>query len=78
MEAPKICTGHWVTVGNSIDAYVFTVINEKELIIGYLQNGLKAIKEPVEFVNGEWTFKTSGPSGSYLRGQEAALIKRGR
>lgn len=78
MEAPKISTGQWITVGNSIDAYVFTVVNEKELLIGYLQNASKAIKESVEFIDGEWLFKTTGPNGSYLRGQEAALIKRGR
>ena len=78
MEIPEIRIGQWITVGNSIDAYVLNVVSETELEIGYLQNGLKAIKEPVEFVDGAWKRKYDGPNGSYLRGQEAAIIKRGR
>jgi len=78
MEISKINAGQWIMVSNSIDAYVFTVINETELLVGYLQNGLKAIKEKVVFIDGKWEFKSSGPNGSYLRGQEEALIKRGR
>ena len=78
METPKISTGQWITVSNSINAYVFTVVSDKELSIGYLQNGSKAIKESVVFIDGEWGFKISGPNGSYLRGHEAALIQRGR
>ena len=78
MDIPKIKIGQWITVGYSTDAYVLNVVSEIELEIGYIQNGSKAIKEPVEFIDGTWVFKHSGSNGSYLRGQEAAVIKRGR
>ena len=78
MEIPEIKIGQWITVGGSTDAYVLNIVSEIELEIGYLQNGSKAIKEPVEFIDGAWAFKYSGPNGSYLRGQEASVIKRGR
>lgn len=66
---PKIKIGQSINVGDSIDAYFLNIISEIELEIGYLQNGSKAIKEPVEFIDGAWAFKHSGPNGSYLRGQ---------
>ncbi len=78
METAKIEVGHWITVGESTDAYVFNVVSETELEVGYLQNKVKAIKEPVVLENDKWKFKYSGPCGSYLRGNEEAIVKRGK
>lgn len=82
MEKPNIREGQWIKIGNpdnfdQIDGYVFNVFPSGELAVGYYQNKLKAIKEDVIW-NGEyWVFKYSGPNGSYLRGHDEAIVKRG-
>lgn len=74
----NIASGQWIKVGASnIDAYVFQVISKTEIFAGYYQNKLKAIKEEFVWDGSKWNFKNSGPSGSYLRGSDEALIKRG-
>lgn len=70
--------GQWITVGeNNIDAYVFQVISNTEILAGYYQNRTRAIKEEFVWDGARWNFKNSGPSGSYLRGADEALVKRG-
>jgi len=74
----NISKGQWITVGeNNIDAYVFQVISNTEILAGYYQNRIKAIKEEIVWDGSKWRFKNSGPSGSYLRGADEALVKRG-
>ena len=74
---PNVAPGQWITVGKSTDGYVFHVNADGSLEVGYFQNRLKAIKEPVVWDGTRWAFKYSGPNGSYLRGAEEALVKRG-
>ncbi len=83
MEPPKIKKGEWIKIGQSIgltgpiDGYVIDIYSDGTLGVGYYQNDMKAIKEEVIW-NGEyWEFKCSGPNGSYLRGAEEAIVKRG-
>tara|TARA_Y100000588_G_C14147072_1_gene878834 strand:+ start:115 stop:351 length:237 start_codon:yes stop_codon:yes gene_type:complete len=74
----KVKVGDWISVGESmIPAYVFRVISDIEVYAGYYQNDLKAIGEDFTFDGCFWRFKNSGPSGTYLRGAEAAVVKRG-
>ncbi len=74
---PQVSTGQWIRIEDSIDGYVFHVNGDGSLEIGYFQNRLKAIKEPVVWNETKWVFKYSGPNGSYLRGAEQALVERG-
>lgn len=70
--------GQWITVGaEHIDGYVFHVFSPAHLGVGYIQNGGKAIKEDVVWRNGRWEFMEALPDGSYLRGPEEALVRRG-
>ncbi|RXF00411.1 hypothetical protein [Pseudoalteromonas sp. PS5] len=78
MKEKSLKAGEWITIGDSIDGYIFSVISDAELMIGYMQNGIKPIKEKVVLSEGRWIFESSGPSGSYLREVEAAILKRGR
>ncbi|MCZ4374286.1 hypothetical protein O4H50_21085 [Vibrio diazotrophicus] len=74
----KVDVGHWIYVGTShIPAYVISVISDNEVSAGYYQNNSKAIKEEFVNVDGMWCFKHSGPSGSYLTGSIASIVKRG-
>ena len=78
MEAPSVQINQWVQVGPSgIDAVVLDIYTDGSLAVGYYQNRLKAIKEDVVWNGAQWQFKHSGPSGSYLGGAEAAMVKRG-
>lgn len=74
---PLVKENTWIRLASGIDAYVFNVISETKLSIGYYQNNLKAVKENVLWKNNQWEFETSGPSGSYLRGADEAIVKRG-
>lgn len=74
---PLVKEKTWIRLGSGIDAYVFNVISENKLIVGYYQNNLKAIKENVVWQNNQWEFEVSGLSGSYLRGSDEAIVKRG-
>lgn len=77
LNAPSVIPGQWIRIGSSIDGYVFSVNGDGSLQIGYYQNNLKAIKETVVWSGASWKFKFQGPEGSYLRGTEEALVKRG-
>lgn len=76
-ELPPQKIGDWIKIGqNGIDAVVLGV-QQRSLHVGYFQNDLKAIGDDVVW-NGEfWEFETSGPSGVYLQGRDAWLVKRG-
>lgn len=74
---PLVKEKTWIRLASGIDAYVFNVISETKLSIGYYQNNLKAVKENVLWKNNQWEFETTGPSGSYLRGADEAIVKRG-
>jgi hypothetical protein len=67
----------WIKLASGIDAYVLNVISENKISIGYHQNNLKAIKEDAVLQDGQWVFEVSGPSGSYLRGSDEAIVKSG-
>lgn len=82
MEAPKVEKGDWIKIKSSesdsgIDGYVLDVFSAEELGVGYYQNNIKAIKENVVWSGSHWKFKYSGPSGSYLKGHEEAIVKHG-
>lgn len=78
MSDSKVKKGDWITVGSSnISAYVFNVISDTEVSAGYYQNQSKAIKEDFVWDGNAWQFKHQGPNGSYLRGDEEAIVKRG-
>jgi hypothetical protein len=76
-QSPQVSPGTWVRVGQSVDGYVFNVNSDGSLEVGYFQNNIKAIKEAVVWNGTHWEFKHAGPNGSYLRGPEAAIVKRG-
>lgn len=74
----KVKISDWISVGESrIPAYVFRVISDTEVYAGYYQDGLKPIGEDFTFDGCFWRFKNNGPSGTYLRGIRAAVVKRG-
>jgi hypothetical protein len=78
MGNPNVKEGDWITVGSSnTDAYVFHVFSATEVSAGYYQNRSKAIKEDFVWDGESWQFKHDGPCGSYLRGSDEAIIKRG-
>lgn len=76
-QLPAVSVGQWITIGNSIPGYVFQVNGDGTLEVGYYQNRHKAIKETVMWKDPNWTFKYEGPNGSYLRGADEELVKRG-
>ena len=78
----KVKEGEWIKIksdenSQGIDGYVFNIFPDGTLSVGYYQNKLKAIKEDVIWNGSFWKFKYEGPNGSYLRGPEEALVKRG-
>lgn len=78
MVYPTVNVGDWIKVGSSnMDAYVFCVRSEVEVAAGYYQNRLKAIKDDFVWNGQTWQFKDDTPNGSYLRGSDASLVKRG-
>ncbi|MEW8052078.1 MAG: hypothetical protein AB2784_19920 [Candidatus Thiodiazotropha endolucinida] len=82
MTKPTVNAGDWIKVKSSkgssgIDGYVFSVRPDGSLAVGYYQNKTKAIKEDIVWDGEFWKFKYDGPNGSYLKGQEEALVKRG-
>lgn len=74
---PEVKVGEWITIGNSLPGYVLQVNGDGSLEIGYLQNRIKAIKETVVWDEAKWSFKFQGPCGSYLRGADEEIVKRG-
>lgn len=74
---PLVKEKTWIKLESGIDAYVLKITSENKLSIGYYQNNLKAIREDVVWKNNQWEFENSGPSGSYLRGAEEAVVKGG-
>lgn len=50
---------------------------DEYISVGYYQNRAKTIKEEAIWDGERWQFKSSGPNGSYLRGEEEAAVKRG-
>ncbi len=78
-DAPAVETNQWIRVGSSpgIIGVVLETYSDGSLGVGYYQNGSKAIKDDVIWDGSQWQFKHSGPSGSYLHGAEAAMVKRG-
>lgn len=82
MEKPNVKKGNWIKIGDpndhpQTDGYVFNILPNGELSVGYNQNDLKAIKEEVIWNGKFWAFKHLGPNGSYLRGAEEQIVKRG-
>lgn len=82
MELPIVKIGDWIQVKSNpdsfgIDGYVFSVVSKECLSVGYHQNGIKAIRENVIWGGEYWMFENSGPSGSYLKGPDEAIVKRG-
>ena len=78
MNAPEVRKGQWIIIGTGeIDGYVIDIHRDGSLGVGYYQNQSKAIKEDVVWNGTHWKFKYEGPNGSYLRGQEEAIVKRG-
>lgn len=76
-NAPKVTAHQWIKIGSSLDGYVFSVNSDGSLEVGYYQHKLKAIKETVVWNGVAWEFKIQGPNGSYLRGADEAIVKRG-
>lgn len=78
MSSEMIKENEWIYVGdNRIPAYVINIISATEVSAGYYQNSAKTIKEEFILKNGQWEFKSSGPSGSYLSGSLESIVKRG-
>lgn len=78
MDAPQVRVHQWIRIGTSgTSGLVLHVSSDGSIAVGYYQNGAKAIKEDVVWKHDRWEFATSGPSGSYLRGAEEAMVKRG-
>lgn len=75
--SPAVAVGQWITIGRTTPGYVFQVNSDGSLEVGYYQNRLKAIKETVVWREECWRFKFQGPNGTYLRGEDEALVKRG-
>lgn len=76
---PTVKLHEWIRIGTSgrTDGLVLDIHTDGSLGIGYYQNRLKAIKDTVVWDGECWRFKYDGPSGSYLRGAEEAMVKRG-
>ncbi len=82
MEVPSIRLHDWIKVKSDNDdegqdGYVFKVISNAELSVGYYQNQSKAIKENVIWTGTHWKFKNDGPSGLHLKGPDESIVKRG-
>jgi len=78
MDAPQVKKGQWIKFGSSgLDGLVLDIHSDGSLGVGYYQNRIKAIKEDVVWYGSRWQFASSGPSGSYLRGTEKAMVERG-
>ena len=78
MNAPEVRKGQWIIIGTeNLNGYVIDIHSDGSLGVGYYQNKTKAIKEDVVWNGSHWKFKYEGPNGSYLRGQEEAIVKRG-
>jgi len=82
MEQPNVKKGDWIKVKadeNSLgfDGYIFNIFPDGTLSVGYYQNNIKAIKEDVVWNGKHWKFKYEGPNGSYLRGPDETIVKRG-
>jgi hypothetical protein len=78
MNTPQVQKGEWIKLGsNGLDGLVLDIHNDGSLGVGYYQNRLKAIKGDVVWDGSHWQFANSGPNGSYLRGAEEAMVKRG-
>lgn len=83
MKPPEVIESTWIKLGpqergyDRTDAYVLKVLSPTKLSVGYHQNRLKAIKEDVIWTGTHWEFEIKGPCGSYLRGNEEAIVKRG-
>lgn len=82
MGKPNVNEGDWLIIKSSsrdsgINGYVFSVHSDGSLAVGYYQNNAKAIKEDVVWNDSFWNFKYSGPNGTYLRGVDEAIVKRG-
>ena len=82
MNQPEVKEGDWIVIksdenSSGIDGYVFDLFSDGTLSVGYYQNRMKAIKEDVIWAGTFWKFKYEGPNGSYLRGGDEAIVKRG-
>lgn len=77
LNRPEVSERQWIYMSSGTPGYVFQVNGDGSLEVGYYQQRLKAIKETVVWRGSGWEFKESGPCGSYLRGEDEALVKRG-
>lgn len=76
-DAPLVDEGQWILVGGArIKGLVMSVYGDGHLGVGHYQNS-KALKEDVVWDGEQWEFEQSGSSPDYLRGSEAATVKRG-
>ena len=82
MKQPEVSVGDWIFLKSEdgfsgVDGYVFNVSPDGELSVGYYQNNVKPIKESVIWKDDRWQFKISGPNGTYLTGNDAAIVTNG-
>lgn len=78
MNAPEVRKGQWIIIGTeNLNGYVIDIHSDGSLGVSYYQNQTKAIKDDVVWNGTHWKFKYKGPHGSYLQGQEEAIVKRG-
>lgn len=82
MNQLEVKRGEWIIVksdkaSEGVHGYVLAVFPTGTLSVGYYQNNSKVIQEDVVWSDGFWKFKYDGLNGSYLKGAEAELIKRG-
>ena len=82
MTSPDIKKGDWIKIKSSgsdpgIGGYVFAILPNEELSVGYYQNNTKPIKENVTWTGSYSKFKSSGPCGSYLSGNDELIVKSG-
>lgn len=82
MNRPKVKVFDWINVKSSeisdgVNGYVLNVRANGDLDVGYYQNNIKTVSDVVVWEGSYWKFKHSGPSGSYLQGFEAEIVKQG-
>lgn len=82
MDQPEVKQGEWIILksdeaSEGVHGYVLAVFPDGTLSVGYYQNNAKPIQEDVVWSDSFWKFKYDAPSGSYLRGSAAEIVKRG-
>lgn len=80
MEAQKVKPGDWISIQGAmpIQGYVFKVLDNDRLSVGYLQNGSIPVREAVVWTGERWSFESATPNGIVLHGSEARIVQRGQ